>query len=207
MKSTGRPDLTRRLGTRPERGRILIVTEGTQTEPQYFEGLKKHLRATGLDVVGVDVHGIGRDPERIVDEAARRMKAARREPYDEVWCVFDVDRHDLSPARASARRAGVSVAISNPCFEIWLLWHFIDQFASIDAKALKKALGGHGLSGKHLPVAFPYHRYVDAISRSGKNLPDDGYTVPPNPGSSVSRVASAVVGASGRNTRTPNKRR
>jgi hypothetical protein len=55
---------------------------------------------------------------------------ARREgdpfmAYDEIWCVFDVDDHpNLNDARQLADGRGVALAVSNPCFELWLLLHF-----------------------------------------------------------------------------------
>jgi hypothetical protein len=43
---------------------------------------------------------------------------------DEVWCVVDVDEFDISEALTAAAKKGVNLAISNPCFEYWLLLHF-----------------------------------------------------------------------------------
>jgi len=42
--------------------------------------------------------------------------------------VFDWDGHtdEVRRAKQDAGRAGVKVALSNPSFEVWLLWHFID---------------------------------------------------------------------------------
>jgi len=38
-RERGRANLGRKRGTRTERLRVLIVTEGEKTEPQYFVGL------------------------------------------------------------------------------------------------------------------------------------------------------------------------
>jgi hypothetical protein len=52
--------------------------------------------------------------------------------YDEVWCVYDVDGHPRMPdARQQARDNAIEVAVSNPCFELWLLLHFQDQSAPV----------------------------------------------------------------------------
>jgi hypothetical protein len=48
--------------------------------------------------------------------------------YDEVWCVFDVDEHpNLNDAKQLANARGIQLAISNPCFELWLMLHFREQ--------------------------------------------------------------------------------
>jgi hypothetical protein len=60
--------------------------------------------------------------------AEKEKAAARREEFDEVWCVFDVERADqpeqLTKARTLAEKHGILLALSNPSFEVWLLAHF-----------------------------------------------------------------------------------
>jgi hypothetical protein len=51
--------------------------------------------------------------------------------YDYTWAVFDVEaagpyaqrHHSLQAAVARAEQAGISCAISHPCFELWLILH------------------------------------------------------------------------------------
>jgi hypothetical protein len=77
------------------------------------------------------------DPSGIVREAKRIKGTARKtEPFDEVWCVFDVEakvtqqsRPGFDEAIDAAKQARIEQAISNPCFEIWLYWHSADQNA------------------------------------------------------------------------------
>ena len=76
-------------------------------------------------------------PKTLVAYAVARMKEAAREArrrrdenlsYDEVWCVFDVDDHPaIVEAKQQARDNGLKVAVSNPCFELWILLHFQSQ--------------------------------------------------------------------------------
>lgn len=65
----------------------------------------------------------GVDPETLVRKASKHREL-RSNDYDEVWCVVDVDDYDLDPARKLARERGIRLAVSNPCFEYWLLLHF-----------------------------------------------------------------------------------
>lgn len=56
-------------------------------------------------------------------QARRRRDVNLR--YDHIWCVFDIDEHPFVPeARQQARDNRIDVAVSNPCFELWLLLHF-----------------------------------------------------------------------------------
>ena len=109
---------TRRAPVREERSQVLIVCGGKATEPSYFRGLKKERRNPAVRVV-VDSKGV--DPVSLVRFAAQKRDSTG---CDEVWCVIDVDEFDIAEALAAARKKGVNLAISNPCFEYWLLLHF-----------------------------------------------------------------------------------
>lgn len=190
----GDDSLRRPRNTRRERERILIVTEGERTETQYFKRLASYLRATGVTVDGLDVIGVGRDPMSVVRRAAKRTSdgklVGQREGYDAVWCVFDVDEHvNLDDAVTAAKRFGFSVSVSNPCFEIWLLWHVEDRTKRISRTELARKVRQHGVD-KTIPNGFPYQKYTDAITRAGRA---DG-EVPGNPGSGVTVLAQRLDG-------------
>lgn len=67
---------------------------------------------------------------------------------------MDVDEHaNLERACVGAARSGIDVAVSSPCFEIWLLWHFQDRFTWADATTLSRLLQSKwGFSGKNMPT-------------------------------------------------------
>jgi hypothetical protein len=107
-----------------------VVTEGTETEPRYFEALKVCWRLTGVKVkrasASAPIHVV-ETSIRLRDEAVRASRgSALQSPYDEVWAVIDQDQHStLNEAQLLARKEGVKVAFSKPCFELWLLLHFL----------------------------------------------------------------------------------
>lgn len=109
---------TRRVPVREERTQILVVCGGAATEPNYFRGLKKERRNPAVKVV---VEGKGVDPVSLVRFAAQKRDTVG---CDEAWCVVDVDEFDVAEAVAAAKKKDVNLAISNPCFEYWLLLHF-----------------------------------------------------------------------------------
>jgi hypothetical protein len=141
---------------------ILVVCEGEVTEPDYVDGFR---RAYGANTVRVKVVAPGGDPVGLVERAVQlRAEAddrAERERdenrrYDEVWCVFDVDEHArLRQARDRAAEAGIRLAVSNPCFELWLLLHFVEHSAVMPARRLVERLR------RHLPTYRKKVRFLD----------------------------------------------
>ncbi|MFI6404854.1 RloB family protein [Streptomyces sp. NPDC050548] len=91
------------------------------TERDYLRGLVAHV---ANPAVTVRITTKSCSPSQLVKyaEVQRDLSPA---DFDEVWCVFDVDEFlDVPRAIAMAREAGVEVAVSNPCFELWLILHF-----------------------------------------------------------------------------------
>ena len=91
--------------------------------------------------------------------------------YDEVWCVFDIDDHpQIDDAKQQARDNGVRLAVSNPCFELWVLLHFQEQRAHISRAKLRAACRKH-LPGyeKDIPTEKLSPHYDEAVIRA-RNL-------------------------------------
>lgn len=60
---------------------------------------------------------------------------------DLIWVVFDRDEHDHVKRELDSLKAmEISVGYSNPCFELWLLYHFRDHHAPDDRNKVKKLL-------------------------------------------------------------------
>ncbi|MFG2307511.1 RloB family protein [Streptomyces sp. NPDC048566] len=148
--------------SRSEQRRFLIYCEGACTEDQYFKGLKQELKSLPVTICLGGDHG---EPKSLVraaikhKERAARSAADRHTPYDEVWCVVDVEapiaHPSLDEAVKLAREAGISIALSNPCFELWLLLHLrgvsaYQTSASVQAALEKAADCGYTVQRKHL---------------------------------------------------------
>ena len=67
--------------------------------------------------------------------------------------MFDFDEHpNLSQAITEAAQSGIEVAVSNPCFELWLVLHLQDQTAYTTRSAVQRHSARLNLtSGKQLP--------------------------------------------------------
>lgn len=112
----------RRGPVRARKRTVLVYCGGVRTEPAYFDGLKRAIRSQNLTVR--IRHGAVSPPRLVQLAAAHRDR--RPDAFDEVWCVVDVDDFDIAAAVAEAARSRVSLAVSNPCFEVWLLLHHAD---------------------------------------------------------------------------------
>jgi hypothetical protein len=121
----------RRPPFRDPRPVILIVCEGENTEREYFEGFWHAARNPRVQIHISRKHGV---PKTLVEAAKELKKEAQNRAkkqddenlaIDSVWCVRDVDEHpNLPDAKQMARDNEIYMAISNPCFELWLLLHF-----------------------------------------------------------------------------------
>lgn len=172
-----RSSLRRRAPRLEPRPRILILVEGT-TEAEYFDLTRREERLRLVEVVLDTRGGV---PKTLVERAAEQKKQARRDArrmrddnvaYDEVWCVFDVDEHPkLEDAKVQARDNDINIALSNPCFELWLLLHFHDQTAHVHRHQVQKRCASECVEGyaKHVtPEVFRLltERYADAVRRA-----------------------------------------
>ena len=120
----------RRPARRDPYDRVLIVCEGTETEPHYFREVVEAYRLNTANVVVRS--GATSDPRDVV---ATAQEAYSDDPdYEGVYVVADGDVETFGQARAAVREiqrgdadglgAVLSLVASVPCFEYWLLLHF-----------------------------------------------------------------------------------
>ncbi len=100
------------------RNAFYIITNGEQTECNYFRLLKaKH---SIYDVKVIFQNG---DPIGLVNYALNYVRDA-----NQVWCVFDIDYTNddgrLLPALKKAEENNIKIAYSNIAFEVWLISHY-----------------------------------------------------------------------------------
>lgn len=135
---------------------FLIVTEGTVTEPVYFDLLRESLQLSNVTVKVMP--GKDTDPRHVIQSAADEVKVlARRvkrkeiavtelEKFDHVWAVIDTDvavREGFwNDVVQKARDLNVKLAHSTPCFEYWLLLHLTKTTRGdlVNGDAAKRAL-------------------------------------------------------------------
>lgn len=130
----------------PEKRRVLVYCEDACAGRQYFQGLRADLRFHPVQIaIG---EGCGEPLGLVRDAVAHRQRAPlspadRRSAYDEVWCVIDVESPPharLQDALTLAREEDIRVALTNPCFDLWILLHFADVTAHVLPRALQKRI-------------------------------------------------------------------
>ena len=117
--------LRRREPSKRPKPRIVVVTEGTVTEPGY---LKLFHRIHGSNSVVVEPVPLGKDPRSVVERAISERDDSAADVdggRDSFWAMFDRDLHErFNEALDLARGNDIHVAVSNPCFELWPILHY-----------------------------------------------------------------------------------
>jgi RloB-like protein len=129
--------LRRRPGTRPTYDRILIVCEGRKTECNYFNEIRQRFRISSAHVHIIPSE-FGTDPKSVVKSAEEAFQRNLKS-FERVYVVFDRDEHleyanaiHMATARNGTFRNDekkpvmFEAIVSVPCFEFWLLLHFLD---------------------------------------------------------------------------------
>jgi len=153
--------LARKLGRRASYDRILIVTEGSKTEPNYFSEIRAAYR---LHTANVEVQPSerGTAPIQVVQyaqalfEQGDRYKNIQPRAFEQVYAVFDRDDHDsyfnalrlaeLLDGRLkndAKQFIGFRAIASVPSFELWLLLHYEDIKAPLHRDEVMGRLKQH----------------------------------------------------------------
>lgn len=125
---------------------IVIAMEGAETEPQYFNAVSK-LAEDNKSRLKLKVL-----PKRDNAVSAAKYVLAQMDDYkkefgikktDELCLVIDRDAQSLKEANLAdvAQQCATKqylLALSNPCFELWLLLHHLD--VSAESKEVKQSL-------------------------------------------------------------------
>ncbi|WP_185744279.1 RloB family protein [Arachnia propionica] len=181
--------------------RILVVTEGTCTEPQYVEGLNDYLRHQGVTAMVKRVP-VGKDPLKVVKKCieVRNDAAARDREYDICVCLVDVDQHQTLPAACRlAAEENVFVIVSNLKFEVWLRWHVEDRCSVLSTIELDDLMGKMGLTvGKNLSSTFPFPAVDRACATARRADPDlKAGRVGPDPSTAMPVLVDLMRGGDG----------
>ena len=157
-KERRQKQLERKLDRRASYDRILIVSEGSKTEPNYFSEIRATYR---LNTANVEVqpgqHGTA--PIQVVQyakdlfEQGDRHKNIQPRAFERVYAVFDrddhisyfnalrlaesLDRKLKSDAKQFIRFEAIA---SVPSFELWLLLHYEDIQAPLDRDDVMRRL-------------------------------------------------------------------
>lgn len=137
-----------------------IYCEGEKTEPSYIKKyLNKFYDGDRRRELIVLEETRKNTPVQLVEEAVAHKNRRNCPEGDVFWVVYDRESIAKYPnelherAMRSARRHGINVAISNVCFELWILLHFVKNSASytsytdlMSSSPIKKELAKIGIA-------------------------------------------------------------
>lgn len=180
-------ELARKVGRRASYDRILIVSEGSKTEPLYFSEIRSEYRLNTANIQ-VQHSQFGTTPLQVVNYAEHLLlngdaiKEINPRTFEQVFAVFDRDSHptyhnalDKAAALDKKYRNDLSQPVqfaavaSVPCFELWLLLHFQNVLAPMHRNLVYQYLRQYlpnynkGEAGHYLDTC---HLLTDAIQRA-----------------------------------------
>jgi len=173
----------------------MVICEG-KTEANYLVGLRRR----GGPQIHVAVAKRS-DARCIVQEAAESSDSG----YSEVWAVFDTECRDISAVSRDAAVKDVALAVSHPCFEVWLLLHHKDHRApfqsSQDAADLLRRVTPRWAKGDGTRFT-EFADGVDAACARAKKLDPSGKAHHLNPSTNVWMLVERLDVARGPGERT-----
>ena len=155
------------LYTREEPSRdaklIVIYCEGKKREKDYFYYFSEISSKIRLEIEAPSQHD-NNSPRGLFQKVITHTIKSEENPNpkydidDEIWIVFDTDKwgEQINSVRENCKNYNWNIAQSNPCFEVWLFYHFF-EFEEFDGMEIsdnwkpflnKKIAGGFN-SRKH----------------------------------------------------------
>lgn len=154
---------------------IIIATEGTYTEGQYFRGLTsdEKYRNSRVHVEVLERETTLSSPENVMSHLDNFKRTYRLNKYDELWMVIDVDKwgdEKLSDIATQCSQKNYSLAVSNPCFEIWLLLHLtgLDIYSDAEIQVLFK--NKRTKNKTRTPLEDELIKFVGEYNKSNLNM-------------------------------------
>ena len=114
--------LDRRAGFKPQYlGYYIIVTDGKETEPNFFNGIKNQINDDIKNKVVIKVKT--KHTKDLIDFILEELNKSPN--YAEPWIVFDKDEvMNFDELIYKTKNKDINVAWSNPCIEILFLAYF-----------------------------------------------------------------------------------
>jgi hypothetical protein len=174
---------------------VIIATEGEKTEKQYFDIFEN----TRIQVRVISTEDGLSSPEHVFERLKEFHEQYELNDDDELWLMIDVDRwgnQKLSQISSATRQKGFSLAISNPCFEVWLLLHLVDVIPinstcnNVKAR-LRRELGSYNPSNLDIGVYRPFVGEAVRRARNLRQLPNERW--PRLFGSHVYKVVESLL--------------
>lgn len=198
MSLTGRKrrPLNRTISHLRDARLFVIAVEGAKREPRYFE----IFGSTRIQVQVLPSADHKSSPNHVYQRLRDFIREYQIGADDELWVVIDVDRWEeaeLAEVAKHCEQGGIGLAVSNPCFEVWLFLHFaelpVDKID--DCKAMKQIL--HTVTSGSVDITQLTVKQINAaIDRAQKLDTDQKLRWTDSPGTRVYRLARKLIATS-----------
>jgi hypothetical protein len=179
---------------------IVIASEDTYAVRQYFD----FFRSTRIQFKVLETQGGKSAPEHVLARIDEYMKEYEIGERDEFWLVLDCDHwvnsghiQNLIRVMQECRQKGIQIALSQPCFDLWLLLHFAEfpteknlTRAQIEKK-IREAVGSYDRT-KVYKLPFDSNCVKAAIKRSKANQRASS-EIPDEPQTAVHRIIEELL--------------
>ena len=184
----------------------LIVTEGTNTEPQYFLSIKEVINRQYRGKIQLDIYGEGDNTLSLFEKAKKRV-SENPNIYKHVWIVYDTDDFPADHINRAAELCVQNTTAdtqyhavwSNQCIELWFLLHFSYFRSDIHRMEYWPKLNnwliglGHGEYFKGRADMYDILRpYMDLAIRNAKKLEEINTGRPPADSAPGTRVYKLI---------------
>ncbi|MCB9053305.1 MAG: RloB domain-containing protein [Lewinellaceae bacterium] len=176
---------------------FVIACEGAKREKAYFEALVRENQRVKVRVLAPEKDNAGYSaPKWVLDRAALYVEEYGLAADDQLWLVMDTDawrEENLREIIGHCREAASwHIALSNPCFEVWLFQH-LAGLPKVPAKTCNELKQGLNelISGGYKVELFLGHLEA-AIQRAAENDGNPGHEFPGEMETKVYLLARAI---------------
>jgi len=175
---------------------FVIICEGERREPEYFSFFDR--LSSRIKVKTIPCNKGKSAPNHLLSNAHAASTENALTNKDQLWIVLDKDRWSRKSMESILQtvrsKPAWNVAMSNPCFEVWLYFHFAKNIPVMTKtsgckawKAVTNQINPGGFDCSHHPVLIE-----TATFNSINNYKETGYF--PNPGSTqVFKLAEKIL--------------
>lgn len=152
---------------------FIVACDDTYAPEQYFDF---------FEIPRVQVYVVSSEAGKShASHVLTRLMDIEHEDDDELWMVLDIDHFATGShlpafiaAISEAKQRGVKLALSKPCFELWLLLHHVDEDKICDLAdatevglMIRSTMGEYNkkrLKAEHYPI----EKVAEAIKRAAR---------------------------------------
>lgn len=190
---------------------FILAFEGNSTEELYFEGFKDFVKYNDEIIYIHLLKREKRDTRSAPKHVFLKLKNEARDVYnfgidDELWMIIDTDRWTNIPDMVDEckKLGNMFVAVSNPCFEFWLLLHVknIKEYSKEELELIlenkKISLRKHFLDIKIAEITGSYNKrnpdltnflpHIDLAVAQARELDSKGEAFPTGLGSHIYKL-------------------